>query len=174
MKTPNNNNSPRSTAGSASCLHRSSAAIKITSSSVEDELAPILARDLELDESDCNLPTIKHHGASNKKEHHLQESAEVTTTSLHKDPRETATTLSLAKLKRQHETDCYRHAIVDVPVLMELLNLIGCPICGEALQYDKVRRDDQTSVVDLTLRCVQRDCAFIKHWCSSPTAGINI
>jgi len=69
------------------------------------------------------------------------------------------------------ETDCFRHGIVDVPALMELLRLIGaCPICKRKLDIPKVDKDEHTGIITTTLRCHNRACGFLKNWCSSPSS----
>lgn len=79
----------------------------------------------------------------------------------------------LAK-ETEDERECYRHAIVDVPALVELLTLIGrCPVCKSSLRTDKIATDEATAVVNVSLKCSRLRCQFTKHWCSSPTAGIS-
>jgi len=68
-------------------------------------------------------------------------------------------------LKRE---DWCRHGIVDVPILVDLVHLIGrCPLCERALCCPKVHKDDD-GVVHLTLVCSNR-CGFAQNWRSSLT-----
>lgn len=86
---------------------------------------------------------------------------------------EVAVPKELAK-ETEDERECYRHAIVDVPALVELLTLIGrCPVCKSSLRTDKIATDEATAVVNVSLKCSRLRCQFTKHWCSSPTAGIS-
>jgi len=97
------------------------------------------------------------------------------------------------------ETECYRHAIVDVPALVELLTLVGrCPVCQSPLRTERIETnltgvDDANSTrnvrtakktttknlsrvlptVTISLRCSRGRCKFTRHWCSSPTTGIS-
>jgi len=69
------------------------------------------------------------------------------------------------------ETDCFRQGVVEVPALMELLQLVGaCPICKRKIDCPKVERNDETGVVALTMRCGNRGCGFMTNWCSSPSS----
>jgi hypothetical protein len=87
---------------------------------------------------------------------------------------------ALEELSREspEARECFRHAIVDVPALFELLELVGrCPICKAPLhavttKNNIIIHNNSQTVVDLCLKCTRSRCHFTKLWCSSATAGI--
>eukprot|EP01089_Gocevia_fonbrunei_P008740 TRINITY_DN20471_c0_g1_i1.p1 TRINITY_DN20471_c0_g1~~TRINITY_DN20471_c0_g1_i1.p1 ORF type:complete len:163 (-),score=16.96 TRINITY_DN20471_c0_g1_i1:92-580(-) len=71
------------------------------------------------------------------------------------------------------EAECFRHAVVDIPSLIDLLRLIGkCPFCSETLDYLNVDQS-ASGVAHMNITCRKPGCGFVKLWRSSPTTNMN-